>query len=64
MKSRRRIAYPSGFQLRPSEQEIATSEMGSVRQCALQNPNPPMSVMGQKRRLPHRETGVHSASIS
>jgi hypothetical protein len=28
MKSRRRIGYPNAFQLKPSEQEIATGEIG------------------------------------
>jgi hypothetical protein len=43
MKLRRRIAFPDaqdhakcGFQLRPSEQEKATSEMGFNGQFALQ----------------------------
>jgi hypothetical protein len=35
MKSRRRIAYPSGFELKASEQEIATSEMGFQGHVAL-----------------------------
>jgi hypothetical protein len=37
MKSRRRIAYLSGSQLPPSEQEIATSEMGFQGHVAPRN---------------------------
>jgi hypothetical protein len=56
MKSRRRIAFPrlgehtkGGVQLRPSEQEIATSEMG-FKVCVLSsNPEPPMTGVGQTR---------------
>jgi hypothetical protein len=37
MKLRRRIAYPSGLQFRPSEQEIPTSEMGFQGHVAVRN---------------------------
>jgi hypothetical protein len=72
MMSRRRIAFPPssgpaafGFQLRPSKQEFATSDMGrkwSVLRC--RNSEPRMSAWGQKPKLPQRNSNVRFTSIS